>query len=146
MTGNMAFSIEIHGAKEIAAKYDTAAPIVKFHLRRAMTRAVTGELGRVPPYPPAPAGSTRTGYLGRSLASLIGSAPDATSDIREQGNNMVGIVGTAVKYAPRVIGESSSKPWSGYWWRLPSIVMSHQSQIEAEFRQAGDDIAAALGV
>lgn len=145
MTAGMNFSIEIHGAKEIAAKYDVAAPIVKFHLRRAMTRAVLGELGRVPSYP-SPDLPGRTGRLGRSLTSLIGSNQDATSEIREQGNNIIGVIGTNVKYAPRVIGESSSKPWSGYWWRLPSVVMSHQSLIEAEFKQAGDDIAVALGV
>jgi hypothetical protein len=142
----MTYTITVKGLDELRAKFGDAHPIVQRELYRAMYRAVTGELGRMPAYPPQPPNSwyTRTMLLGRSLTSMVGGAPGAASQVQKIGSNVQGIVGTNVAYAPQVIGPSQGKAFSGRWWRLEESVLSHKTQIEAEFEDAGRRIAEEL--
>ena len=134
----MALVITVEGLAELRARFGDAHPVIQRELYRAMYRAVTGELGRMPSYPPQPPNSwyTRTGYLGRSLTSMVGSAPDAASEVQVVGKNVQGIVGTNVVYAPQVIGPSQGPAFRGRWWQLEESVLSHKAQIEAEFNEA----------
>lgn len=143
MTG---LAITIQGLDELRERFGEAHPIVQRELKRSMLRAVLGELQRMPPYPPPPAGSTykRTGYLGRSLTALVGRAPDAASDVREVAGGVEGQVGTNVVYAGRVIGQDQGRAWKGRWWRLEESVLSHKADIEAEFEDAAARIAEQL--
>jgi hypothetical protein len=144
MAGNV--TITVKGLDEIRAKFGNAHPVVQRELYRAMYRAVTGELGRMPSYPPQPPNSwyTRTGYLGRSLTAVAGSASGAASKVQMAGKNVQGIVGTNVEYAGQVIGPSQGRAFQGRWWQLEPSVMSHKGQIEAEFADAADRIVEEL--
>lgn len=138
----MALTITVKGLDELRAKFGDAHPIIQRELYRAMYRAVTGELGRMPSYPPPLPYSwyTRTGYLGRSLTALVGKAEGAASSVERVGKNVQGVVGTNVEYAGRVIGRDQGRPFRGRWWQLEASVLSHKSQIEAEFEDAAGRI------
>ena len=138
------YSMQVIGLDELTRRFGAISPFIRKELHRAMYRAVTGELQRMPPYPPAQPGWRRTGLLGRSLTSLVGQATDAASEVRDEWPSLVGVVGTNRAYAPRVIGAAQEPQWS-HWWRLHSVVMSHQSQIKAEFDAATERIVEALG-
>jgi hypothetical protein len=142
----MELAITIEGLDEIRQRFGNSHPIVQRELKRAMLRAVLGELQRMPPYPPPPAGSTysRTGYLGRSLTALVGRVADAASEVREAGDDIEGVVGTNVVYAGYVIGQSQAKAHRGRWWQLEESVLSHKADIEAEFTDAAARIAEQL--
>lgn len=143
----MDYAVRYEGLDELLKRLDTAHPLVQRELLRAMTRAVHGELGRMPAYPVQRAGSSyrRTGLLGRSLTGLIGSAPGAASEVQTVSDGVQGVVGTAVGYGPQVIGRQQAPAHAGRWWMLESVVMSHATQINAEFAEAGTRIADALG-
>ena len=140
------YAITIKGLDEAVRKFDTALPVVRYELYRAMYRAVTGELGRMPSYPPPPPASTyvRTLLLGRSLTSMVGQADQARSRVEGDGANIRGYVGTAVQYAPDVIGNNQARPHRGRWWRLEASVLSHKRQLEAEFEAAAQTITERL--
>lgn len=142
----MAVTITVKGLDEIRAKFGNSSPVVQRELYRAMHRAVTGELGRMPSYPPPPPNSwyTRTMLLGRSLTSMVGSVAGAASQVQMVGKNVQGVVGTNVEYAGQVIGPSQGKAFQGRWWQLEPSVMSHRSQIEAEFEDAAARIVEEL--
>jgi len=135
-------SVRIVGLGELIGRFNSAQPVVRREIKRAMMRAVLGEMERMPSYPPPPDGSiyTRTGYLGRSMASLVGRAPGAESTVEGDGDLIRGIVGTAVRYAPYVIGPAQAKVHQGRWWLLDETVRSHQREIIAEFEEAGERI------
>jgi hypothetical protein len=138
----MDLTVKIEGLDELRERFGQANEIVDRELRRAMTRAVIGELGRMPPYPPGP---PRSGYLGRSLTALIGRMPDAASEVRIGRGGIEGVIGTNVVYAGRVIGQNQGKPWKrNGWWRLEEVVLSHKADIEAEFEDAAARIAEQL--
>ncbi len=140
------YAVRIVGLEELLKRFDQADEVVRRELRRAMTRAVVGELGRMPSYPPPPAASTyrRTMQLGRSLTAMVGRAPKAESTVEGMGDTVRGIVGTAVEYAPWVIGQQQARVHRGRWWRLEASVLSHKPQIEAEFEDAAVRIVEAL--
>ena len=140
------YAVRIDGLEELLRRFDQHDEVVRRELRRAMTRAVVGEVGRMPSYPPPPVGSTyrRTLQLGRSLTAMVGQAPNAASTVEGQGDTIRGIVGTNVVYAPFVVGQNQAKVHRGRWWRLEASVLSHKAQIEAEFEDAAERIVEAL--
>jgi hypothetical protein len=142
----MALVITVEGLAELRARFGDAHPVIQRELYRAMYRAVTGELGRMPSYPPQPPASTYTRRmrLGGSLTSLVGRAEGAASEVQVVGKNVQGIVGTNVVYAPQVIGPSQTAPFRGRWWQLEASVLSHKAQIEAEFNEATERIVEQL--
>lgn len=140
------YAVRIDGLEELLRRFDQADELVRRELRRAMTRAVVGELGRMPAYPPEPPASTytRTIKLGQSLTAMVGRALDAASTVDGQGDTVRGVVGTNRVYAPFVIGQMQAPVHRGRWWRLEASVLSHKGQIEAEFEDAAERIVAAL--
>jgi hypothetical protein len=139
---NHEVSVRIIGLDELIGRFDSSNPVVRREMKRAMMRAVLGEMERMPAYPPKSDSSTyrRTGLLGRSLTSLVGRAPDAGSAVEGEGDTIRGIVGTAVKYAPYVIGPAQAKAHQGNWWLLEETVQSHKREINAEFIEADERI------
>jgi hypothetical protein len=142
----MALTVTVKGLAELRAKFGDAHPVIQRELYRAMYRAVTGELGRMPSYPPPVPYSwyTRTMLLGRSLTSMVGGASGAASEVQKVGTNVQGVVGTNVEYAGWVIGNNQGRPFRGRWWRLEESVLSHKTQIEAEFEDAARRITEEL--
>lgn len=140
------YAVRIDGLEELLRRFDQHDEVVRRELRRAMTRAVLGEIGRMPSYPPQVPGTSyiRTHYLERSLNAMVGQAPAAASAVEGQGDTIRGIVGTNVVYAPFVIGQNQSRVHRGRWWRLEASVLSHKAQIEAEFEDAAERIVEAL--
>lgn len=135
--------VRIIGLEEMEDRFGSSDPVIRREMKRAMMRAVLGELERMPGYPAPPDGSTykQTGYLGRSVTSLVGRAPGAESTVEDGGSDLVrGIVGTAVQYGPYVIGPAQAKMHQGRWWLLEESVRSHQREISAEFEEAGERI------
>lgn len=139
---NFEASVRIIGLDELIGRFDSSDPVVRREMKRGMMRAVLGEMERMPKYPPKSDSSSyrRTGLLGRSLTSLIGRAPDAGSTVEGEGDTIRGIVGTAVEYAPLVIGPVQTRTNRGNWWQLDSVVQSHTRQINAEFIEADERI------
>lgn len=72
---------------------------------------------------------TRTGLLGRSITSAI-------SDLT--GSSVTVTIGTAVKYAPLVIGDDNQQDpyFADYWWQLDKVMRENQQAIEAEGQKA----------
>ena len=140
------YAVRVDGLEELLRRFDHHDEVVRRELRRAMTRAVVGELGRMPSYPAPPPASTyrRTALLGRSLNAMVGRAPAAASTVEGQGDVVRGIVGTNVVYAPFVIGPMQARVHQGRWWRLEASVLSHKAEIEAEFEDAAQRIVEAL--
>lgn len=68
---------------------------------------------------------TRTGLLGRSITSAI-------SDLT--GESVTVTIGTAVKYAPLVIGDGTQQDayHKDWWWQLNKVMEDNQAKIEAE--------------
>lgn len=142
MGAPLSVHVRIIGLDELIKRFDSSDPVIHREMKRAMTRAVLGELERMPGYPEPPGGSTyrQTGYLGRSMTSLVGRAPGAESQVEGDGDVIRGIVGTAVRYAPYVIGPAQAKVHQGRWWLLEETVRSHTREINAEFEEAEERI------
>lgn len=71
----------------------------------------------------------RSGTLGRSITSGI-------SDLT--GSSVTVKIGTAVTYAPPVIGDDSQQDpyFKGVWWQLSAVMADNQTKIEAEGQKA----------
>jgi hypothetical protein len=67
----------------------------------------------------------RSGLLGRSINSAISDLTGSSVTVR---------IGTAVKYAPLVIGDKSqqSSYHSDTWWRLNEVMENNRAKIEGE--------------
>lgn len=111
-------------------------------VNQSMLKTVLYVQGKLPPYPPPPAGSKyiRTVKLGQSITTLKGASPYALSEVKLLGSEVHGIIGTNLKYAPYVIdAEKQASVHSGRWWTLQgefaklrdSIVTYFQKQIDA---------------
>lgn len=71
----------------------------------------------------------RTGLLGRSFTSAISDLTGSSVTVR---------VGTAVTYAPLVVGgDSQQSPYfSGTWWQFPQVMEDNRAAIEGEGQKA----------
>jgi hypothetical protein len=87
----------------------------------------------LPPYPPVREGQkyVRTGTLGRSI----------TTEVEAQGTTFIGRIGTAINYAPYVIGDDSQQAWmhAGRWWQLSQEAGRDVGQIVGEIQDAFND-------
>jgi len=71
---------------------------------------------------------TRSGTLGRSITSGISQLT---------GSSVTVTIGTAVKYAPAVIGHDLQRDsYFDYWWQLYKVMEDNQQAIEAEGQKA----------
>lgn len=90
-------------------------------IKIAAQKAVDYVHSQVPPYPPTLANQRyrRTGRLGRSI----------TTDVRVLGADVVGTIGTNVRYAPDVIGLGKQKPiHENRWWTLEKVVSDNKTR------------------
>lgn len=73
----------------------------------------------------------RTGTLGRSITS--GIDPSSLT-----GSSVTVRIGTAIKYAPLVIGDDAQQDpyFKGIWWQLNKVMEDNQDAIEAEGEKA----------
>lgn len=117
----MDIQVTVDGLSEVVARLERRGDLAPGVMRQATERAVLYVHGRVPPYPPPPPDSryVRTGTLGRSI----------TTEVRDVGSATVGVIGTAVVYAPWVIsakevGGRGPQAWMhrGRWWTLHEVV------------------------
>lgn len=74
----------------------------------------------------------RSGGLGRSITSAISNLTGSSVTVR---------IGTALKYAPLVIGDVDQQSLYHYdtWWRLNEVMEENTDAIEAEGQRALDD-------
>lgn len=86
----MATNTQIKGLDQLQAKMSKLLHL-KDELKKTTQKAVLYVEGEVPPYPSGP--WRREGLLGRSM----------TSEVRELGSEIVGVIGNNTVYAPWVI-------------------------------------------
>ena len=68
---------------------------------------------------------------------MQGSSPEALSRVESLGGRVVGIVGTALEYAPFVIDENrQAKQHRGRWYTLQGVVEKAQDGIKRIFEEA----------
>ncbi len=142
-------------AEALLAKLNRIGGGMRPTLGKAMEKGVLYVHSRVPKYPKATgapgrdaqgrftaAGSyRRTGTLGRTVTSMQGLAPEALSRVDNLGGQVVGIVGTALSYAPWVIDEErQAKQHRGRWWTLQRVVQDARNGIKNIFEQAIKDL------
>lgn len=126
-------SLQIKGMAELNRKLDRIRRDIRPEMRAATEKALAYVHSRVPPYPSPPPDSTyrRTGTLGRSI----------TTQVRELGTQMVGVIGTNVVYAPYVIDEKRQAAMhSGRWWTLQAVVRKARAGVRAIYRAAIRDL------
>jgi len=105
-------------------------------MKDTMQEAVLYVHSQVPPYPYWP--KRRTGRLGRSITTMqAGGEPGALSrvEVPAFGGDVVGVVGTNVIYARRVISAGEQgKAWADRWWTLQGVVKNSWSGIVDIFK------------
>lgn len=71
----------------------------------------------------------RSGLLGRSFTSAISDLTGSSVTVR---------TGTAVKYAPGVVGDDSQQSayHKGTWWQFPQVMVDNRRVIEGEGQKA----------
>jgi hypothetical protein len=124
----MSETIILKGWDHLEAKLKRIAGGMHDMRMTATQKAVIYVHGEVPPYPPAPPTSTyiRTGTLGRSI----------TTEVRELGSQIVGVIGSDVVYAPWVISDEAvgdagpqAKAHRGRWYTLQGVVRKAKNAI-----------------
>ena len=84
----------------------------------------------VPPYPAPPPESSyvRTGKLGQSI----------NTDVYTAGNEVIGVIGSNISYAPYVIGSDDEQAWmhEGRWWQMVNVVEQDLDLITDEIVRA----------
>lgn len=127
--------IEIRGLDKLQRKFEALGKDLKPDMEKAMDRAMKYTHGEVPDYPAPPANSryTRTHVLGNSI----------TTEVRAVGNDVVGVIGTDVVYAPWVIsteaaGGAGPQAYMhrGRWWTLQKVVEGARDGIIEIFEKA----------
>lgn len=84
----------------------------------------------LPPYPAPPPNSSyvRTGKLGQTI----------TEEVATVGNDVSGMIGSDIEYAPYVIGGDDEQAWmhQGRWWQLENVVEKDLDLIIDEIAQS----------
>lgn len=143
--------IEIRGLDELRLRYRMFPRQVDIALNRATEASLYAFQENVPPYPPQPSGSRyiRTGWLGRSLGVGVYGGRMGRSEIwqvRKVGGGFEGKFGTALKYAPYVIGNRGQQSgfMSQYWWRLEQVPGKAYNKIKQIFEGVTNTLAKLL--
>ena len=109
------------------------------HSKAAMNTTVLYVHSKVPKYPAASGASTyrRTGTLGRSVTTFMGSNPDALSRVEQSGSDIHGFIGTRLSYAVYVIDKFKQARWNvGRWWTLQDVVLGLKNDILRVYQNA----------
>ena len=107
-------SIKIEGMDKLRERLEKMGSI-NDELVETTDKAIKYVHSTVPPYPPTRPGQryVRTGTLGRSIGT----------EVRSLGTSVVGVIGTAVVYAPTVISEDKQgSAFVGRWWTLQGVM------------------------
>ena len=148
--------IQVEGLEELLRQFKASNKIVARAIERAMKKATLHLQAKIAVYPPPPppgywaahaspaqkraffakgGWEGRTGTLGRSI----------TSEVRGVGTDEVrGIVGTAIPYAPYVIGPAQAAFHAGRWKMIAEHAEEQKGQIEEFFTEAGQEIVGEL--
>jgi len=128
--------ITVEGLDELLKRFGTSNKVVNAEIKKAMTKAVYFLQSKVAVYPAPPPMSTyrRTGTLGRSI----------TSEIKGVGGEIRGIIGTAIPYAPYVIGPKQAAVHAGRWKRMTEHAKEQKGKVEEFFAKAGEEIVKEL--
>jgi len=131
--------LEIKGMDKLSKELGRIGTEIKPALVQATRRAILYVHSEVPPYPPPPPLSTyrRTEKMGASIST----------EVRELGSTIVGVIGTPIVYAPWVIsdqavGKRGPQAWmhKGRWWTLQGVVMKAKDVIVKIYEQAVHDL------
>jgi len=132
--------IEIHveGMDRIVRKFAGYPGRMKTAIDKAMWASLEHLHENVPPYPPAPQGSTytRTGTLSRSLGSGFGGGASGGKptvySVTGSGTQTIGKFGTNLNYAQYVI-DPDRQAWmhKGRWWTMTHIKNKSVDKIKA---------------
>lgn len=119
---------EIREMREFGSRAGRAA-------RSAMEEGLVFLHSEVPPYSDIPKRPDqtyrRTGLLGRSITSMAGGIPGSLSRVRRLfGDDIVGVWGSAVKYAQYVIGRGT-QAWfhRDRWYTLQGLIEDNQREL-----------------
>lgn len=134
----MSVQVEVR-SREVEVKLDRIANGIPPELSQAMTKAVLYVHSQVPAYPAASPDSRyrRTGTLGRTITAMGSASGPALSRVESAGGQVLGYVGSSVKYAGYVIDEQD-QAWmhKGRWWTLQSVVAASREGIRRIFDDA----------
>jgi hypothetical protein len=148
----MSIEMRIKGDKKTMAMLRNIKQGLKPTLEKSAKMSVTYVQSKLPPYPPQrPGQKYRRGQpplsekLGTSLTSSAGGAnPKALSRVEDLGTDVVGIIGTAVSYTKRVIGDvrGLGQAWmhKGRWWILLDEVKKRKPGIKKIYQKNITDL------
>ena len=125
----MAWSVRLDGLDDVLKRLDNAK--IRRAAKDGMQQGVLYVHSTVPAYPAPPPLSTyrRTGTLGRGI----------TTDVRDEGDAIQGVIGTNTPYAPYVIDEDEqTSVHAGRWWVLQDVV---RKAIDGVVQRIRDSVA-----
>ena len=128
-------NLNVRGVEQLKAKLSKLPQ----YQNQAMKTTVLFVHSKVPKYPQASPTSTyrRTGTLGRSVTTFMGSNPDALSRVEDRGKDVHGFIGTRLKYAIYVIDKVRQARWNvGRWYTLQDVVFGLRHEIVNVYRTA----------
>lgn len=128
-------NLNIRGVEQLKAKM---AKIPQYS-QTAMKTTVLYIHSKVPKYPtPSPTSAyRRTGTLGKSITTFMGTNPDALSRVEANGGDVHGFIGTRLKYAVYVIDKVLQAHWNaGRWYILQDVVWENRRGIVDAYRNA----------
>lgn len=131
--------LDIQGLDELRAKAAGYQTVYQQEMTRAMQQAVLHVQSIIARYPRQPPESRyrRTGLLGRSW----------TTQVRQETDSLLGLVGNRVEYAPAVQGPAGvQRPFFGFrrWLRIDQSLEQAQPQIVAFLQVGVNRVAARL--
>lgn len=142
--------IEVKGLDEIRLRMRAYPRQFDIAVNRTLEASLYALQEAVPPYPPQPSASryVRTGMLGRSLGVGMQGGRVSRSEIwqvRKAGGGYEARFGTALAYAPHVIGRYQTGFMSQYWWRLEQVPGKAFNKIKQLFEGMARTLASFLG-
>lgn len=127
-------NLHISGLERLIKKLERIRSDIRPELIQATREATLYAQSKIPHYPPPPPQTTyrRTGKLGQSI----------TGEVRELSTEIVGVIGTAIVYAPWVIsntqvGARGPQAWMhrGRWWTLQGVIEKEKRGIIVIYRR-----------
>ena len=130
----MSMTVKIEGLDRLVKQL--SSPIVRRHMREAMSKAVTVMQHEAGLYPPPVPTYSRTLLLGRSW----------TTKVQASSDNVIGEVFNNVEYAPFVQGQQQTWFHADHGWQtLPQAYEKQSGEIKRLFQkglqEAADEIA-----
>lgn len=128
----MSYTVDVNDAA-FRAKWQAAQAQLPAVMDKTMGKAVLYFHSKIPGYPAPPTGSTyqRTGTLGRSY----------TTEVRHLGADIVGVIGSAVVYAPYVVDEQrQAAVHKDRWYTLIAVLRRYHGVIAKMFHAAAREL------